>query len=61
MTNGVLAELGQTALPAGKYTQLRLVLAANDGSHPLANSVVPTGSAETALDHAERAADRASS
>jgi hypothetical protein len=48
LTNGVLAELGQTALPAGKYTQLRLVLADN-GSAPLANSVVPTGGAEVAL------------
>ena len=29
LTNGLLQELGQTALPTGKYTQLRLVLAAN--------------------------------
>ena len=49
LTNGVLEELGQTALPAGKYTQMRLVLAPNTGSNPFANSVVPTGSAETAL------------
>lgn len=49
LTNGVLDELGQTALPAGKYTQLRLVLAENGGSTPLANSVVPTGGTETAL------------
>jgi hypothetical protein len=49
LTNGVLEDLGQTALPAGKYTQLRLVLADNDTAHPLANSVVPTGAAETAL------------
>jgi hypothetical protein len=49
LTNGVLEELGQTALPAGKYTQMRLVLASNTGSNPLANSVVPTGGAETAL------------
>lgn len=48
LTNGVLEELGQTSLPAGKYTQLRLVLADNQGQ-PLANSVVPTGSAETEL------------
>ena len=27
LTNGVLEELGQTPLPAGTYTQLRLVLA----------------------------------
>jgi hypothetical protein len=49
LTNGVLEELGQTALPAGKYTQMRLVLASNPGSKPFANSVVPTGGAETAL------------
>jgi hypothetical protein len=49
LTNGVLAELGQTQLPAGKYTQLRLVLAANDAAHPFANSVVPTGGSEVAL------------
>jgi hypothetical protein len=49
LTNGVLEELGQTPLPAGKYTQMRLVLAANGGATPLANSVVPTGSAETPL------------
>lgn len=49
LTNGVLMELGQTPLPAGKYTQLRLVLAENGGSAPLANSVVPSGGAEVAL------------
>lgn len=50
LTNGALEELGQTALPAGTYTQMRLVLAPNTGSAPLANAVVPTGSAEVALD-----------
>jgi Domain of unknown function (DUF4382) len=49
LSNGVLQELGQVSLPAGKYTQLRLVLAANGAATPLANSVVPTGEAETAL------------
>lgn len=49
LTNGVLSELGQTPLPTGKYTQLRLVLAGNDSTTPLANSVKPTGSAEVAL------------
>ena len=39
LTNGVLEPLGQTVLPAGKYTQMRLVLADNNGT-PLANSVV---------------------
>jgi hypothetical protein len=50
LTNGVLDELGQVALPAGKYTQMRLVLADNGASQPFANSVVPSGAAETALD-----------
>ncbi len=49
LSNGVLAELGQTSLPAGRYTQMRLVLADNSASAPLANSVVPTGGTETAL------------
>jgi hypothetical protein len=45
----VLEELGQTTLPAGRYTQMRLVLADNSASAPMANSVVPTGGTETAL------------
>lgn len=49
LNNGVLAELGQTSLPAGRYQQLRLVLAANTSGEPPANSIVPTGGAETAL------------
>lgn len=49
LTNGVLMELGQADLPAGRYTQLRLVLAENDAANPLANSVVPSGGAEVAL------------
>jgi hypothetical protein len=49
LTNGVLNDLGQTALPAGKYTQMRLVLAPNAGSSPFANAVTPTGGAEVAL------------
>ena len=40
LTNGVLSELGQIPLPAGRYTQLRLVLADNSNASPLANSVV---------------------
>ena len=48
LTNGVLDELGQTPLPAGKYTQLRMILADNTGN-TMANSVVPTGSSEVAL------------
>jgi hypothetical protein len=50
LTNGVLLELGEVALPAGKYTQLRLVLAGNGSATPLANSVIPAGGSETALD-----------
>ena len=49
LTNGVLEPLGQTDLPAGKYTQMRLVLAPNTATSPLANSVTPTGGAEAAL------------
>lgn len=50
LTNGVLEELGQTTLPAGTYTQMRLVLAPNTAAQPLANAVKPTGGAEVALD-----------
>ena len=49
LTNGTLEELGQTDVPAGTYSQIRLVLAANTGAHPLANSVHPTGGAEVPL------------
>jgi Domain of unknown function (DUF4382) len=42
LTNGVLNTLGQTSLPAGHYTQLRLVLSANTGTG-IANSVVLSG------------------
>lgn len=48
LTNGVLADLGQTALPAGQYQQVRLVLAPNQGNI-WANSVVPTGGSEQPL------------
>jgi hypothetical protein len=34
LTNGVLATLGQAELPAGAYTQARLVLAANSATVP---------------------------
>jgi len=49
LTNGAFTTLGQTPLGAGHYSQIELVLAPNDSSNPLANSVVPTGGAETAL------------
>ncbi|MBA2547848.1 MAG: DUF4382 domain-containing protein, partial [Burkholderiaceae bacterium] len=50
LTNGVLEELGSTSLPVGTYTQLRLVLKDNSAATPLANSILPTGGTETALD-----------
>jgi hypothetical protein len=49
LTNGVLEELGSTALPAGDYSQVRLVLADNSPQDPLANAVQPIGGAVTAL------------
>lgn len=49
LTSGEPLSLGQTTLPAGQYQQLRLVLKPNAGSGALANSVVPTGGAEVAL------------
>ncbi len=50
LTNGIVEQLGQTSLPAGKYTQVRLVLDAKTGN-AMANSVVPTGgTAEVALE-----------
>jgi hypothetical protein len=49
LSNGVLDTLGQVQLPAGRYTQMRLILAANTSGNPLANSVKPAGGAETAL------------
>lgn len=50
LTNGVLEELGSTPLPAGDYSQVRLVLASNSGADPLANAVQPTGGSLVALD-----------
>ncbi len=50
LTNGVLFELGETSLPAGQYTQVRLVLVGNTGANPLANAVKPTGGTTVALD-----------
>jgi len=50
LTNGVLFPLGEAPLPAGKYQQMRLVLADNTQANPMANSVKPTGGNETPLD-----------
>lgn len=49
MDNGVLEELGSTSLPAGRYQQLRLVLAPNTGTQPLRNSVTRQGQGEAPL------------
>lgn len=49
LQNGIVEALGETPLPAGRYSQLRLVLVDNSQAMPLANSVVPTGGAETEL------------
>ena len=53
LSNGTLEYLGQTALPAGHYTQVRLVLVAN-GGNTVANSVVlsttPPTTTEIAID-----------
>lgn len=46
LTNGTLDELGQVELPAGRYEQIRLVLAPDDGSTPPPNSVVLSGSGD---------------
>ena len=48
LTNGVIADLGQTTLPAGLYTQIRMVLSPNGGGSP-GNSVVPRGGSEMPL------------
>jgi len=42
LTNGRLEELGTTPIPAGNYTQVRLVLSANQGNQT-ANSLVRLG------------------
>lgn len=49
LTNGVLAELGTTQLPAGSYSQVRLVLTENSTTNASANAVQPTGGAEVPL------------
>lgn len=51
LTNGVLEELGTTPLAAGKYSQVRLVLASNSGTGTasFANAVHPTGGVEVPM------------
>jgi len=48
LQNGVLADLGQTALPAGHYSQVRLVLADNKDIAS-ANELVLSGTGERVL------------
>lgn len=50
LMNGTLQSLGQTSLPAGHYTQVRLMLVANSQNDPLNNSVIPTGGSEVPVD-----------
>jgi len=49
LTDGTLMELGEIDLPAGHYTQMRLVLGTTAPEGTLPNSIVPTGGVETAL------------
>ena len=49
LNNGTLLALGETELPAGTYTQMRLVLSPNSATNPFANAIQPTGGAEVAL------------
>jgi hypothetical protein len=49
LTGGVLDELGTAPLPAGRYTQVRLILAENTAANPLANAVEPVGAEPTPL------------
>jgi len=50
LTNGVLEELGSMPLPAGHYSQVRLVLSADAaGANPPVNAVQPTGGQVVAL------------
>ena len=46
---GATLPLDLSALPDGSYRQLRLLLAANDASAPLADSVITLGGLESAL------------
>ena len=49
LQNGVLVDLGQATVPAGNYTQMRLVLVSNK-TVPMSNTVKPTGGSEMELD-----------
>jgi hypothetical protein len=49
LNNGILEELGMVQLSAGRYSQVRLVLAENRPGDAMANAVQPTGGNEVAL------------
>lgn len=49
LQNGLLVDLGQASLPAGQYTQTRLVLSPNGSGTP-ANYVVPTNGSMKPID-----------
>src|SRR3954468_16073521 len=51
LTNGKVFNLGETPLPAGHYTQMRLVLEPNTGPNaPFANSVILIGGPTTGIE-----------
>lgn len=50
LQNGVLADLGQTALPAGQYSQVRLVLADNEDVANANQIVLSAGKGRVLLD-----------
>lgn len=50
LRNGDTTLLGEKQLPAGTYRQIRLVLAENNASNPLANAVQPSGMAIVPLE-----------
>ena len=58
LNNGTLMPLGQTELPAGSYTQMRLVLAPNTPATPLANADHAHRRDPDRADHAEWPAKR---
>jgi hypothetical protein len=49
LTNGARVQLGQVAIAAGNYKQMRVVLQENSANSPLANSVTALDGKETAL------------
>lgn len=57
LTNGVLQDLGKITLPAGHYTQLRLVLTPNTSTTPFANSLVAEGTGTDPMRDDEDGAD----